>query len=186
MILEDKNIWIITGPRSVGKTRFCTSLVQTARLQGWQVEGVICPPGYSGSEKSFIEIENLQTREHATLARVKGEETGSLQTEHWLFDEKVVSWANDFLGSISRCDLLLIDELGPLEFLREKGWQNGLIAVDNADYRIAVIVVRPELIYKAKKHWPTAKVVEIPANMDDVTETRMIEKILIDINPSHT
>jgi len=185
MILEGKNIWIITGPRGVGKTRFCTSLVQTARLQGWQVEGVICPPGYSGSEKSFIEIENLQTKEHATLARVKGEETGSLQTEHWLFDEKVVSWANDFLGSISKCDLLLIDELGPLEFIRGKGWQNGLIAVDHADYRIAVIVIRPELIAKAKEHWPTARVVEIPVNMDNDTETRLNDKILFDTDSSH-
>lgn len=182
---EGKTIWIITGSRGVGKTRFCMNLVQNARLQNWQVEGVICPPGYSGSVKTTIKIENLKTREHATLAKVKEEGSIGLQTEHWHFDDEVMSWANDFLGSISKCDLLLIDELGPLEFLRAEGWQNGLVAVDKADYRIAIIVVRPELVAHAIERWPAARIAEIPAGMDNDAETRLIDDILFTMNPEH-
>ena len=51
-------------------------------------------------------------------------------------------------------ELLLIDELGPLEFRGEGGFIAGFAAIDARHYRLAVVVVRPELLDAARQRWP--------------------------------
>ncbi len=50
------------------------------------------------------------------------------------------------LESATPCDLLIVDELGPLEFERNEGWPAGLAAIDSAAYKVGVVVIRPELL----------------------------------------
>ncbi len=142
------------------------------------VEGIICPPGFAGKEKTSIQVENLKTGEKFQLARVRNEETDGLITDHWVFDARVMEWADQVLANVGECDLMVVDELGPLEFERGKGWQHGLLALDNGNFKIGVVVIRPELLEVAKNRWPNAKVVEILAGMDDQTEYQLQELIL--------
>jgi hypothetical protein len=48
-----------------------------------------------------------------------------------------------------------------LEFERGEGWQAGLAAIDAGDYRLGVVVIRPELLDQARQRWPAARVIEI-------------------------
>ena len=82
-----------------------------------------------------------------------------LSTPRWQFIPETVSWSNDLLREIGRCDLLIIDELGPLEFLRGEGLMAGMRLVDNGNYRVACVVVRSSLVPKALQRWPEASVV---------------------------
>jgi len=50
--------------------------------------------------------------------------------------------------------LLIVDELGPLEFIHAKGWLSGLVALDSFRYRLALVVIRPELMEAAQTRWP--------------------------------
>jgi hypothetical protein len=72
-----------------------------------------------------------------------------------------MAWGNDVLGAATPCDLLIVDELGPLEFERNRGWTDGLAAVDSGDYRHALVVVRPQLLPAARARWPHAQVVDV-------------------------
>lgn len=60
------------------------------------------------------------------------------------------------LGAIEACDLLLIDELGPLEWIEEGGFRSAFAALDTDCYRWAVAVVRPNLLHLACQRWPLA------------------------------
>jgi nucleoside-triphosphatase len=178
MTLHPGQIWIITGPREVGKTRFCANLIKKAREQNMIVEGMICPPEYSKKEKTSIGIENLKTGEKFILARVRSGETEGLLTDHWIFDPDVMEWGNQVLGEVQPCDLLVVDELGPLEFNRGEGWQNGLHLLDGRKFQIAVVVIRPELITVATTRWPNARVMEIPTGISKVLENTYQQMIL--------
>ena len=57
-------------------------------------------------------------------------------------------------------DLLVVDELGPLEFARGVGLTEGLTAVDAGRYAVACVVVRPALVDEALRRWPDATVVD--------------------------
>ena len=178
MNIPARKIWIVTGPRGVGKTRFCSHLVEEARHRGLKIAGVICPPAYQQKEKTAIHIEDLSSGEKGILARVRTAETDQLHTDHWVFDPKMMAWGNDVLGSIQNCDLLVVDELGPLEFSRGEGWQNGLKVIENGSFNVCAVVIRPELLQQACGRWPTAQVLEIPAGLDEMNEAELIKTIL--------
>jgi nucleoside-triphosphatase len=178
MTPKESKIWIITGPCQVGKTHFCNHLIKQAQTQGLALAGVICPPVIVEQEKTAISIEDLKSGERKILAKKRTTETEGLLTERWSFDEESMSWGNRVLAETRGCDLLLVDELGPLEFKRGEGWQNGLLAIDNGDYKIAVVVIRPVLVEIAMKRWPSAHVVEILPNLTDENMQQMINSIL--------
>ena len=57
--------------------------------------------------------------------------------------------------------LLVVDELGPLEFVRGVGLMAGLAAVDEGRYAAAFVVVRPALVDEALRRWPDATVLDV-------------------------
>jgi len=59
------------------------------------------------------------------------------------------------------CDLLMIDELGPLEFQRGEGWVNGFDVIENGEYSTALIVVRPSLIDEAARLWQVSRIIDL-------------------------
>ena len=68
-------------------------------------------------------------------------------------------WANQRLAEADTSDLLVIDELGPVEFFQGKGLLAGMDRLDQGDYRIACVVVRSALLPNALQRWPNAIVV---------------------------
>jgi hypothetical protein len=49
-----------------------------------------------------------------------------------------------------------VDELGPLEIVRGQGWQKAFNVLNRGDFRLALVVVRPELVDQARLHLPPA------------------------------
>lgn len=157
------NLFIITGPREAGKTVFCRHLIEAARTAGWRVGGMLCPAMFENDRKTGIEAEALHTGlrlQLASLRRADQPQSG-LVTRRWQFDAEVLTWGNRMLGSATPCDLLVVDELGPLEFERDEGWTAGLAALDGGNYRSGVVVIRPELLDAARHRWPAAEVIII-------------------------
>ncbi len=178
MTESKSNIWLITGPREVGKTRFCSHLVAEAQIMDLNVSGLLCPPKYQDKQKLAIEIEDLSTGEHYTLAKARKAADEGLMTNRWVFNLEVMNWGNDVLQKAVPCDVLIVDELGPLEFKRGEGWQKGLAAIDSGQYKVAAVIVRPELISIALERWPHARVLEIPATLDDKTGAKLRNQVL--------
>ena len=57
---------------------------------------------------------------------------------------------NRVIQSSIPCDLLVIDELGPLEFKLSLGWVSALEVIKTAQFRLALVVIRPELLESAQ------------------------------------
>ena len=175
-------IYIITAPRGAGKTRFCSRLAAAAQQKGLIVKGVVCPPEFTGSEKTAIHVVDLSSGRQTLLARAKNREgVAGTVTDHWDFSNEVMDWSNDLLGTMTDADLAIIDELGPLEFQYGKGWQNGIKFLDGGDFRCALVVIRPNLLTTALQRWPNARVMEIPSGLDQAGEEKLQWEILQDL-----
>ena len=155
-------IVIITGASGQGKTRLCQALVKLAKARGLVVKGVLSPAVFTAGEKTAILVEDASSGEQRALAQVRqaGNE-GDIQTGHWTFDPDSMAWGSRILAEAGECDLLVVDELGPLEFTQHKGWVEALHAIDRRQYRLAAVVVRPALLEQALALWPDAKVVKV-------------------------
>jgi nucleoside-triphosphatase THEP1 len=154
---------VITGNRGSGKTALCRRLAGQARAVGWNVAGILSPAIMASGQKTGIEALDVRTGERRLLARRRDEAApaAELQTPAWSFDPATVAWGNAVLEKATPCDLLIVDELGPLELERDQGWTAGSVAISSGRYRHALVVVRPDLLGLALARWPQAKVVDV-------------------------
>jgi nucleoside-triphosphatase len=122
---------------------------------------LISPGVFVEGEKTAIDGLDLKSGERVRLAeRTDGDQVG-IATQHWTFLPDSVEWGNQVLKRSVPCDLLLIDELGPLEFKRGEGWMTGFEIVASDSYQSALLVIRPSLLEDAHSRWQVKRIVDL-------------------------
>jgi len=155
---------IVTGARGTGKSLWCAAVADAARARGLHVVGVSSPAVIEGGRKVAIDLVDQDTGQRRRLADVRRADEPGTATQRWRFDESTLAWGNGVLRAAAQqadADLLVVDELGPLEFVRGEGFMEGLAAVDAGHYGVACAVVRPALVDEALRRWPDATVVDV-------------------------
>jgi nucleoside-triphosphatase len=169
---------IVTGEIECGKTQTCGAAAARLRDLGWEVAGVLSPGVWMGDQKVAIDALDLRTGHTRRLAERAGADhaLAGPATRAWAFDEETIAWCNSLLADAIDCDLLVVDELGPLEFESGAGLTQGMQAVDGGRFRLGLVVVRPRLLQAAQRRWPTAQVLnlggleEVPAQVKQLIE----------------
>ncbi len=154
----EPTIVVLSGESGCGKTTLCTRVVALARARGLAVAGVLAPPRLADGRKVGLDVEDLRTGQRRPLAEACAEPCRSIvgstdgpATENWHFHAAGLAWGIMVLRRATPCDLLVIDELGPLELIRGQGWMVGLDLLRAGRYRLALVVVRPELLARLKE-----------------------------------
>ncbi|MEN6410591.1 MAG: nucleoside-triphosphatase [Anaerolineaceae bacterium] len=145
----DVNCWIITGNRGSGKTSFCKSFIQAAREAGWDAAGILSLAGFNNGIKDSIRVMDIRWGMEKQLASVNRQRESDIKVGKWYFDPRTLEWGNDALLSSVPCVLLVVDELGPLEFNQSQGWIKAWKVLHLACFQLALVVVRPELLDQA-------------------------------------
>ena len=148
---------LLSGPSGCGKTSWCLQLVQLAGQHKLSAEGLVSPAVFQAGKKTAIDLMMLPHGPSHRLAIRRQEEAKGVLTEEWHFDESQIAWGERHLASLRNPELLVIDELGPLEFLNGKGWQAAFPLIEQRAYRLAVVVIRPGLLSAAQGRWPWAE-----------------------------
>ena len=163
-------VHVVTGRRGTGKTTFCRVLVDEVRSHCADLvpAGVLSQKILLRGREEGIEVIDLASGQHHRLAtrRDRRDPTAGPCTVRWRFNADALAWGDAVLRRATPCGLLIVDEVGPLEFERGEGWMGGLAAVDSGSYDFAFVVVRPGLVERALERWPEARVVLI----DDATD----------------
>jgi nucleoside-triphosphatase len=154
---------VVTGESGAGKTRWCQQLAELAAARGWKAAGLLSPAVFENGLKTGIDLLDLSSGERRRLAarRDPAAPQGDFDTRHWSLDAETLAWGNRALEHAGPCDLLIVDELGPLELVGGAGLQAGLELLDARRYRLACAVVRPSLLAAAQGRWPHSQVVSL-------------------------
>jgi nucleoside-triphosphatase len=158
---------LVTGESGSGKTAWCLDLIDQARQNGIRVSGVVSPPVFEAGQKVGIDLMDASTNECRRLAVFRQNAKQKLANEpgiatlNWTFDPAVLAWGNQLLDRLGASELLVLDELGPLELLENKGLTAGLKCIDDQHYQIACVVIRPSLLPTALERWPWGKILRV-------------------------
>lgn len=143
----------MTGPRGVGKSTLCLRTVAQAREMGHSCAGLLTLRE-DGEQRAVVDV-RTGLRRRLTLPGPPGVPVG-----RFFFDPEVLAWGAEALAKSTPCDLLVVDELGPLE-LAGGGWAVGLDVLRSGDFRLGLAVVRPELLAEFQARLPGAQRVEV-------------------------
>jgi nucleoside-triphosphatase THEP1 len=148
----------ITGKSGAGKTAWCQELIRQSQSAGLIPVGLISPAVFQSGFKVGIDLIDIRTGERRHLAVKKEQNTpidqAGLETPGWRFNSQVLAWGDGVLDRLQHPNLLILDELGPLELLENVGLTAGLRLIDGRRYRMACVVIRPTLLPAAQERWP--------------------------------
>ncbi len=139
-------IVLVTGERGVGKTFLCQKVVEEAQRAGHSCAGLLSPPLSEGQEKVGIGLLDVGSGEERPLATADDVSHG-LRWGRYRFVTSTLQWGARVLADATPCDLLVVDELGPLELEMGQGLVKALDALAKGGYELALVVVRPELLH---------------------------------------
>ena len=172
------SLLILSGEIGSGKTTLLQNLISDLKSDGVQIRGLLSPPVFEHNKKIGIDLVNLQTGEKRRFAGLNENESMELATARWGFDSEVMEWGNQILSHTDPCQLLIVDEFGPLEFERGIGLVQGLAAVDQRHFQCALIVVRPGMLAIALNRWPDAEVFPMARSTQVEILSSLRERIL--------
>jgi nucleoside-triphosphatase len=161
---------LLTGKGGCGKTTACWKALPGLRASGTRMAGFISPPLLDADgKKSGIEMLNLANGEHHTFARIVGRDQ-SPDVGIYRLEADAIDWARGVLAAalVSDIDLLVIDEIGPLELRRGGGFAFALEPLADPE-RIpnAIVIVRHELVDELAERLGRPDMVRVMVTEDD-------------------
>jgi len=184
-------VYVLTGERGAGKSTLCRRIAAEAGRRGLSVAGLVterlgdapeAPRQVTDLGSGESRLFGSQDRRHPSPAPVAavGAGTSDPLTPGWEYDLGVFDWANAALSHSLPCDLLVIDEVGPLELKGNRGWAAALEALRLGDFSAALVVCRPALLPDLKERLGARPVVDVevdPQTREDLY-TALVERLL--------
>lgn len=145
-------VLLVSGEQGAGKTSLCARLAELAQGAGRVVGGVVCPARYEAGRKVGIDLVILPQGRRYRLAELVSP-AQKATVGRYRFDERLFSLAERAVAEAVPCDLLVVDELGPLELEQGKGWAGAIQVIAGGQFEVALVVVRPELVESARRRF---------------------------------
>jgi len=141
-------IVLLTGERGTGKTTACRRLVELGRQRGLRPGGILAPARFDAAGVkdgiTLVDVAGGEERLQGSTVR----DLGGPTVGPFFMDAGVLEWgvATVARGVEAHLDLLIVDEIGPLELWRDGGFAP-LLAVARQHAGLNwLLVVRPELV----------------------------------------
>ncbi|MEM3383420.1 MAG: NTPase [Nitrososphaerales archaeon] len=114
---EPIRVWLITGDPGVGKTTVLMKIMSIIRNYGYALGGMLCREIRVKGERTGFELMDVASGRKGVLASVElntGPRLGKYRVN--LVDLAEIG-AKSLVDAINFCDLIICDEIGPMELL---------------------------------------------------------------------
>lgn len=146
-------IYVITGRVQGGKTRFLSQLVHGLKEDGIKISGFLSRGTFKAGKRYEFSLVNLANDLQIPLASVEKKEGWQKYRRFYFNPQAFVtgeSWIRD--GVSGHPDLVVIDEVGPMEQER-LGWWDLLNFVDVHHHSSQLWVVREQMLEEITRQW---------------------------------
>ena len=150
--IRKPKVVIIAGEKHAGKTTFTFKVVEKLKQSGFRVGGFLAPGSFENNRRSAFNLRAVESGEEVPLCSIHFEE--GQQAGPFRFNASAIDFGEQLLSpdEISGKDIVVIDEVGPLE-LKGMGWSKRLAGLLDNPENVLVLVVRQGLVEEVQKHW---------------------------------
>ena len=169
---------LITGAPGVGKTTVIMKAAEALKSLGYQVGGMTTEEKREGETRIGFQILDLTTHKHGWLAHVNqpnGPRIGKYRVNQ---NDLENIGANAIQNAIQTADVIIIDEIGPMELCSQAFKQAVLQAIDSTKLVIATIHYKAtDALVRNIKTRPDAELFEVTIENRNTIHNLIIEKI---------
>ena len=134
-----KRIFLLTGSPGVGKTSVLLKIVESLKAKGYNVGGMVSREARIGRDRVGFEILNLSTGEKGWLAHVAQKEGPQVGRYRVNVDDLEDIGAEAIMSAVKEADVIVIDEIGPMELHSSKFKEAVLMAAQSQKLLIGVV-----------------------------------------------
>ncbi len=167
---------VLTGPPGSGKTRRCLAVTAAARAVGLTVSGLLAT---TRREQVTAQrwLHDIRSGEQRLLGTENPATAVAAGEPRWLLRDDCLEWGDETLAAASPTDLLIIDEMGPIELVHHRGWLVGARQALAGPYRLALVVVRLRLLTRFQGLFPS-----LQAEVVDVSDIETLRARLAEVD----
>jgi nucleoside-triphosphatase len=134
-----KRVLVLTGVPGVGKTTVLIKTVDALKTKDMRVGGMISREVREGNVRVGFEILDLTNFKHGWLAHVNQKNGPQVGKYHVNLDDLEEIGAKAIIDAIEKCDVVAVDEVGPMELYSLKFKQAVEKALDSQKLVLAVV-----------------------------------------------
>jgi len=151
--LLSKRVLLLTSAPGVGKTTVLVKTVDSLRERGVSIGGMISREAREGNTRVGFEIQDLTSGKHGWLAHVNQQSDPQVGKYHVNLEDLEGIGAKAIADATEKCDVIAIDEIGPMELYSQKFKQAVMHALESKKLLLAVVhaKVKDPLITQAKE-----------------------------------
>jgi nucleoside-triphosphatase len=145
-----KRLFVVTGSPGIGKTTVMLKTAENLRARGCLVGGMISRDVRTGGDRIGFELLDLESGKKGSLASVHQNEGPRVGKYRVNIEDLVIIGAGSILRAIANADVIIIDEIGPMELFSPEFVQAVLKALDSGKPIICTVhwKMKNELIDK--------------------------------------
>ena len=139
MNLLQKRVLLLTGSPCVGKTTVLIKVVDNLKARGFAVGGMVSQEVREGSIRVGFEIVDLSNGKLGWLAHVNQREGPQVGKYHVNLQDLEDIGAEAIIDALKKCEVIAIDEIGPMELYSQKFKQAVTQAIESKKLVLAVV-----------------------------------------------
>lgn len=172
-------ILLLTGNPGVGKTTVLTKTVDALKAEGYTVGGMISREARENGTRVGFEIHDLNSGRRGWLAHVNQKSGPQIGRYHVNIEDLNGIGAQAIFTAVENCDVIAIDEIGPMELFSEKFKEATRKALESSKLVMAIVhwKAQDRLIVEARKREDAELITVTYENREKLREA-IVEKAL--------
>ena len=174
-----KRVLLLTGNPGVGKTTVLTKIVNALKAEGCTVGGMISREIREGGTRMGFEILDLNSGRRGWLAHINQKNGPQLGKYRVNIQDLNSIGAEAVLAAVENCDVIAIDEIGPMELFSAKFKEATRKALESHKPVVAIVhwKAHDALISEARKREDAELITVTPENREKLSEA-IVKKAL--------